>query len=115
MIQTPVPRCDCCGLPIKPEAGDDCPRCQYPINPAKEEHFLEASLRDLKRVAEHGGAYVTVTDLIRRYAARLSYLQSLQKAVVPGGVEKTNAPAPSVPVMPSRRGSTQPLPELRQT
>ncbi len=23
--------CDCCGLPIDPEAGEDCPRCKYPI------------------------------------------------------------------------------------
>lgn len=114
MIQTPVPHCDCCGLPIGAEAGDDCPRCQYPVKRAKEEHFLETSLRDLTRVAEYGGAYITITDLIQRYKARLSYLRSLREAVVPIRVERANTPAPSVPVALLRRGSTQPLPVLRQ-
>src|SRR5258706_15316299 len=40
MIQMQVsPHCDCCGLPINPQTGEDCPRCKYPVNFAKEERF----------------------------------------------------------------------------
>ncbi|HET9921681.1 MAG TPA: hypothetical protein VFQ30_17700 [Ktedonobacteraceae bacterium] len=78
MSQARVPHCDCCGLPIRPDAGEDCPRCHYPIDIQKEQHFLETSLRDLQRVAQYGGAKLTVTDLIRRYQSRLAYLNNLQ-------------------------------------
>ena len=45
-------RCDCCGFSTQSQTGDDCPRCGYPIDPAKEEHFLEDSLRDLQPTSE---------------------------------------------------------------
>jgi hypothetical protein len=76
-------RCDCCGFSAQSQAGDDCPRCGYPIDLAKEEQFLEASLRDLQRMAIYGGPGITVTQLIKRYQQRLSYLRSIPDPVLP--------------------------------
>lgn len=87
MKQTPTLYCDCCGLAINTQAGEDCPRCNYPIGASKEERFLESALHDLRRVAAYGGANVTVAGLISRYQARLSYLRQLKV-----GVAATNAP-----------------------
>src|SRR5258708_28953162 len=79
MIQMQVsPHCDCCGLPINPQAGEDCPRCKYPVNFAKEERFLASAVQDLKRVATYSGVNMTVRDLIRRYQVRLDYLRQLR-------------------------------------
>ena len=79
MIQMQVsPHCDCCGLPINPQAGEDCPRCKYPVNFAKEERFLASALQDLQRVATYGGVNMTVRDLIHRYQVRLDYLRQLR-------------------------------------
>ncbi|MFL5704742.1 MAG: hypothetical protein ACJ8AG_18170, partial [Ktedonobacteraceae bacterium] len=79
MIQMQVsPHCDCCGLPINPRAGEDCPRCKYPVNFTKEERFLASALQDLQRVATYGGVNMTVGALIRRYQVRLSYLHQLR-------------------------------------
>ena len=65
MTQAPLsPICDCCGLHVKPGSREDCPRCNYPLNLVKEERFLASSILDLQRVADHGGANVTVRDLI---------------------------------------------------
>lgn len=104
MTQQPVsPICDCCGLPIKPGSGEDCPRCNYPINRIKEEHFLESSLRDLQRVAINGGADVTVSGLIGRYRTRLNYLRSLHAAMplfAAGGKQSEKVPAPKPPPVP---------------
>ena len=75
MIPTSLLYCDCCGLSITHITGDDCPRCGYPIDAAKEEQFLASSLLSLDRVATFGGANMTVTQLIGRYRRRLSYLQ----------------------------------------
>jgi len=83
MLQTPALHCDCCGLPINVQAGEDCPRCDYPISPVKEERFLSSSISDLQRVATYGGANLTVAGLVARYQARLGYLQKVrEKAVV---------------------------------
>ena len=82
MLQTSVSHCDCCGLPISPQAGENCPRCHYPIDVAREERFLETALRDLQRVADYGGVNLTVSDLINRYQLRLSYLRQLRPGVV---------------------------------
>ena len=61
MIQMQIsPHCDCCGLPINPQTGEDCPRCKYPVNFAKEERFLARALQDLQRVATYGGENMTV-------------------------------------------------------
>ncbi len=82
MIQTFIPRCDCCGLPINMQSGENCPRCGYPIIASKEEHFLESATRDLQRVAAYGGANMTVAGLIHRYQARLNYLRQSNAARV---------------------------------
>ena len=75
--------CDCCGLAIDTQAGEDCPRCNYPISPPKEKQFLAASIRHLQRVATYEGANITVVGLIRRYQARLNYLDQLDVAPAP--------------------------------
>ncbi len=74
--------CDCCGLAIDAQAGEDCPSCGYPISPPKEKHFLTSAIRDLQRVATHGGA-ITVAGLIRRYQTRLNYLNQFDVAPAP--------------------------------
>ncbi len=93
MMQMPVPHCDSCGLPINPEAGENCPRCGYPVSPPTEEHFLEAAIRDLQRVATYGGANLTVAGLIHRYQSRLKYLQDIRTKVATAPV---NPPVSSV-------------------
>ena len=95
MLQVPVsPICDCCGLPIKPGAGEECPRCQYPVSLVKEERFLESALRDLQRVADHGGANLTIRGLIARYRTRLNYIHILQAGVFPQKVAAIQPPLP---------------------
>src|SRR5579859_8203296 len=82
MSQIPIsPICDSCGLPIRPDFGEYCPRCHYPLSLVKEELFLEASLRDLQRVAYYGGANLTISGLIGRYRMRLDYLRRLKARV----------------------------------
>src|SRR6266853_324468 len=83
MLQTPVSHCDCCGLPVGPQAGEACPRCHYPIDVAREERFLETALQDLRRVADYGGVNLTIGGLIRRYQLRLDYLRQLKEGVAP--------------------------------
>ena len=95
MLQVPVsPICDCCGLPIKPGAGEECPRCQYPVSLVKEERFLESALRDLQRVADYGGANLTIRGLIARYRTRLNYIHILQAGVFPQKVAAIQPPLP---------------------
>ena len=110
MSQAPVPHCDCCGLPIAREAGEDCPRCQYPIALQKEQRFLAASIRDLQRVAEHGGAQLSVADLLRRYKLRFDYLRSIQAqaAAAPTAQAFVNEPRVTVPIvaMPALPGAS---------
>jgi hypothetical protein len=66
--------CDCCGLQIA-TLQTDCPRCGYPIDASKEESFLHHALGDLQRIVTYGGASLTITQLLQRYQARLSYLE----------------------------------------
>lgn len=83
LSQPSGPRCDCCGTSINPQFGDFCPRCGYPVNMPKEEHFLEESIRNLQRVATYGGAHATVANLLQRYQARLNVVrQQLYSASV---------------------------------
>src|SRR5258706_3586428 len=83
MIQMQVsPHCDCCGLPINPQAGEDCPRCKYPVNFAKEERFLASALQDLQRVANYGDVNMTVRVLTHRYQMRLNYLHQHRTSTV---------------------------------
>nr|MBA2682715.1 hypothetical protein [Ktedonobacteraceae bacterium] len=77
--------CDCCRLEIAQGMGNDCPRCGYPIDSAKEEAFLRISLHDLGRVASYGGAHMSIVQLIDHYQHRLAYLskQASPTMVVP--------------------------------
>src|SRR5260370_13082644 len=77
MKQTFTSHCDCCGLPVNPQAVEDCPRCHYPVNPNKEVRFLESAISDLQRVAGYGGANLRVADLVKRYQSRLHTLRQL--------------------------------------
>jgi hypothetical protein len=74
MTQDEFSLCDCCGLTVDLKQVKICPRCQYPVDPEKEQRFLEESLRDLRRVARYGGALVTVAALLQRYEGRLQFL-----------------------------------------
>src|SRR5581483_3985055 len=86
--------CNCCGLPLSPQMGEDCPRCGYPIAIFKEEQFLISSLRDLRRVADHGGANITITQLMRHYQNRLDLLRQVQQTPVPFAGAQSVAPTP---------------------
>src|SRR6266446_405521 len=77
MKQTFTSHCDCCGLPVNPQAVEDCPRCHYPVSPDKEVRFLESAISDLQRVASYGGANLRVADLVIRYQSRLHTLRQL--------------------------------------
>ena len=85
MIQTPIQRCDCCGWPVNTQSGDNCPRCDYPINASKEKNFLIAAIDHLQRVITYGGANMTVAGLMQRYQARLNHLRQLDAAVATAG------------------------------
>jgi hypothetical protein len=99
MTPTFTPRCDCCGLPVDPLTMEDCPRCHYPVSPAKEERFLQSAIVDLQRIAYHGGANLRVVDLIHRYQSRLNSLQQLKVRTAPVfpalAGQKPAAPPPS--------------------
>lgn len=83
MRQTFVAHCDCCGLVVDVQTTQICPRCSYPVNPDKEERFLELAINDLKRVAKYGGGNMRVEDLIRRYQFRLYAMRHLKALTAP--------------------------------
>jgi len=83
MKQASPDRCYCCGHPVLSQFEEDCPKCHYPVDPAKESLFLETSLRDLRRCAAFGGGKLTVNELISRYVARLEWLRRQQPLPVP--------------------------------
>ncbi|GCE03151.1 hypothetical protein KDAU_04800 [Dictyobacter aurantiacus] len=56
-------------------------RCGYPMELVKEKAFLSRAIGELARVAIHGGAKITVSDLISRYERRLDYLVALESQV----------------------------------
>src|SRR5260370_24208791 len=96
MKQTFTSHCDCCGLPVNPQAVEDCPRCHYPVNPNKEVRFLESAISDLQRVAGYGGANLRVADLVKRYQSRLHTLRQLS-ATSPAVPMVQESLAPQVP------------------
>src|SRR5216683_4642528 len=104
MIQTPIQRCDCCGWPVATQSGDNCPRCDYPINAAQEKDFLIATIENLQRVITYGGANITVAGLVHRYQARLNYLRQLDAAAAtvgtPLAATKRVAPAEQFVLLP---------------
>ncbi len=99
MVQIPISRCDCCGLPVDPGGGEDCPRCKYPVRLPKEERFLEASIHDLQRVVAYGGENLTVAGLLARYQARLHTLHYL--AVKSSSTPVVSLPQPVQPAPPA--------------
>ncbi len=104
MNKTFVYHCDCCGLIVDPDVTEDCPRCKYPVDPEKEEHFLELSIHDLQRVSAYGGGSLKVDELIRRYRSRLYALRhytSFVSPAVPPVVVGAKAPVASVVATPS--------------
>src|SRR6202521_1264217 len=80
-------RCYYCRFPVNPQ-DEFCPRCNYPVSPAKEEAFLKAELEVLRQAAAYGGANVKVSDLILRYQSRLQALHM-----------RASNPAPAFPVV----------------
>ncbi len=106
-------RCDCCGQPIASDLESDCSKCGYPIAPEKERIFLESSIRNLRRVAAHGGATMTVTDLVQRYQTRLDVLnyqlQQVSAFTNTTAATRTEA-APKVPALQISEESMPPTP-----
>lgn len=113
--------CDCCGLMVNARTEEDCPRCHYPINQAREERFLDSAISDLQRVAAYGGANLRVLDLISRYQRRLNALrqESVMTRPVASSILPTSvslalppAPAPLLPPVgkPTRQQPSLPLP-----
>src|SRR5690242_16960046 len=70
-------RCDCCGSPGY-GSENECLHCGYPMEFSREKAFLIGSIKNLTRVATHGGTKITVSDLISRYQSRLAYLVGLE-------------------------------------
>lgn len=73
--------CNGCRLQVD-QAGEECPRCHYPLDPIKEEPFLLTAISGLQRVATYGGARLRVVDLLRLYQLRLDALHQRQTAEV---------------------------------
>ncbi|MGH2507829.1 MAG: hypothetical protein ACRDHZ_10580, partial [Ktedonobacteraceae bacterium] len=95
--------CDCCGEAVTEIQNELCSNCQYPVQPERERRFLEAALRDLRRVMRYGGASISVMDLVRRYEGRLQFLHHLRS--------QESAPYPTAlpvqePVAPSQSPQT---------
>jgi hypothetical protein len=116
MIQTPIQRCDCCGLPVNTQSGENCPKCNYPIAVSKEINFLIATIGNLQRVITYGGANMTVAGLVHRYQARLNYLRQPNAAIAPVGVRVAGSGGeglhgrPPVPPDGGRPGTEQATP-----
>src|SRR5260370_18567660 len=97
MIQTPIQHCNCCGLLVATQSGDNCPRCDYPINAAKEKNFLIATIDHLQRVITYGGANFTLAGLVHRYHAPPNYLrQKAAAAGAPPPATKIATPPPQI-------------------
>ncbi|HEY0755950.1 MAG TPA: hypothetical protein VGD98_18475 [Ktedonobacteraceae bacterium] len=77
MAQMNALNCDACGQLVDLAQTELCPVCQYPVQPDKEQRFLETSLHDLQRVVRYGGVSLRVTDLIYRYEGRLQFLRTM--------------------------------------
>lgn len=111
-MSLPVSRCDCCSLPIDPQAGESCPRCGYPVDAQKEIQFLTSALHDLQRVTTYGGAQITITQLIQRYQHRLNDLRHPfsipSETSLPLEVQKLQPTQPTLP--PTQQPVLQPAP-----
>jgi hypothetical protein len=105
MIQITASICDCCGLAVSSHGMEDCPRCGYPLDSTKEELFLQSAIHDLQRIVYHGGANVSIADLIQRYRARLNVVQ---QGLVEGKVATANVVMPDVSTTPTAQIQVQP-------
>lgn len=94
MAQMTISRCDCCGQAVDLAQFEFCPICQYPVSPAKEQHFLEISIRDLRRVTRYGGSTIRVLDLLHRYEGRLQFLHALHSLQSSASVPVSEQPLP---------------------
>jgi hypothetical protein len=106
MAQEIVLRCDCCGLVVDHTRDEICPTCQYPVNPEKEQAFLEASIRDLQRAMRFSKATISVAHLVTHYTERLQFLRDLtgrsaspQKTAIPAQSNDT----PALPIQSVRK------------
>src|SRR5579875_89117 len=97
MSEATNPACNCCGFPVIPWKGGNCPRCHYPVNMQEELLFLEVSINHLRRVAQYGGANLTVSDLIGRYQSRLNYLVEVQGEMAKAAVKMQAVKVEAVP------------------
>ena len=106
MNKTFVFHCDCCGLSVDPQTTENCPRCNYPVNPNKEELFLQSSIHDLQRVSKYGGGNLKIDELVRRYQFRLNALRQYKTFISPtvlpvaGGAQPPVAPIVATPSLP---------------
>src|SRR5438876_4744343 len=108
MNQTLVSHCDCCGLSVDPQTTENCPRCNYPVNPNKEELFLQSSINDLQRVSKYGGGNLKIDELIRRYQFRLNAVRQLKMLILPAVLPvSVEAQTPVAPI-----ADTHSLPEI---
>ncbi|GCE10522.1 hypothetical protein [Tengunoibacter tsumagoiensis] len=104
MDTSPPPlRCDCCGTPVDVQAASVCRTCGYPVDRVQEIVFLQQQVQNLQRVADHGGAQITIAQLIERYRRRLLQLTQASVVAQSPSEEKPLAPANAV-------SSEQPLP-----
>ncbi|WP_201387569.1 hypothetical protein [Ktedonobacter sp. SOSP1-52] len=86
--------CAGCKLPIHGSPpGEECPRCQYPVELEKEKNFLRRSIQDLVRVAAYQHRNITVGQLIVQHQARLNTLQQIRLEIP--------APMPLTPPTPA--------------
>jgi len=118
MSQMLLTHCDCCGLPVDPQTMEDCPRCHYPVEPDKEEHFLESAIGDLRRVANYGGENMRVAELLHRYELRLQTVRQLKAITavavppVPVAAPSPVAPIAAKPSIPAVREEAIPAPSI---
>lgn len=111
MAQMTLSHCDCCGMLVDLARNESCPTCKYPVNPEKEQLFLETSLRDLKRVVRYGGYSLRVMDLVNRYEGRLQFLYHLKKSHASPTAPAIKQPEPAAqraPAFPAGQNMTRP-------
>ena len=112
MAQMTLSHCDCCGQAVDLMQFEFCPNCQYPVNPKREQDFLELALHDLQRVARYGGASLRVLDLVRRYEGRLQFLMTLPPSQIVSKAVSSEQPHPAPEDLSG--ASTFTVPEVEQ-
>ncbi|HLI71289.1 MAG TPA: protein kinase, partial [Ktedonobacteraceae bacterium] len=128
--------CPGCGRPTPHSAGTSCPACGYPLDPAQERAMLDTVLRDLqplaytggaflpiaslaqlsdvsmtalRRVANNGGAHVSVSWLIQHYQNRMQALRAQRTAptaLAPGASSLKSPGAPATQTAARQRNAS---------